>query len=614
LPKPMVGDRLGRFLSEHEITHLAVTPSVLASIGTRPLPALQCIVCAGEACPQELIDAWAPDRLFFNAYGPTEATIYATVSLCRRGAPVSIGKALNHIDTYILDDDLKSVPRGEIGELCLGGAGVAEKYLASEEESKRRFLILHRDGQLRQRIYRTGDLVRQEADGNLSFLGRSDNQIKIRGNRVELEEIEHSVQRVPGVSEVAVGIDKSAGAQELICFVVMAPGHTFDASVIAERLSVWLPSYMVPSHFVRLDAMPLTASGKKDRRSLVPKYRKLFTRRTLYVEPRNKIEAKLAIIWRKVLEIDNVSVYDSFASLGGDSLKSLVLIEEVERQFQVSVPPGYFGHISTIYRMAVQLADLAGLDANSRASAGRRLYRKLRNLKRHGWAGVQFKSGSLASTSSFDGFRSTRLYKQLRDLTNDWPGERYNAESLISSLGKRDASVDLFVCVQHQTEYLALSQHLGSAVRVHSMRSGHLVMDYIDANIERLASYYIEEIDQIKPQGKFVFAGICQGCTIAHAIAKKLQQRGEHVPLLVCIEAARPLPFDGNVAFFYSHESPLNPQRKGGFAKYDEILGGRYSVDFLPGEFGAAWDELYVQILTAKLQNRLEPFRGRLGS
>jgi UDP-N-acetylmuramate--L-alanine ligase len=106
-PKPMVGDRLGRFLYENNITHLAVTPAVLASIAPRPLPALQCIVCAGEACPQELVDIWSIDRLFFNAYGPTEATIYATVALCRRGTPVTIGKALNHINTYVFDKDLE---------------------------------------------------------------------------------------------------------------------------------------------------------------------------------------------------------------------------------------------------------------------------------------------------------------------------------------------------------------------------------------------------------------------------------------------------------------------------------------------------------------------------
>jgi hypothetical protein len=265
--------------------------------------------------------------------------------------------------------------------------------------------------------------------------------------------------------------------------------------------------------------------------------------------------------------------------------------------------------------MAVQLADLVPFESN-RQKVGRirssHIYRQLRNLKKVGWGGVQFKSGNL-NASNFDGFRSTRIYRQLRDLTAGWPGKRFNADSLIRSLGKGDAKVDFFVSVQMEEEYIALFQHLGKGFRVHSMRSGHLVMDYVDANIDRLASHYIEEIDQITPQGRLLIGGICQGGIIAHAIANKLRQRGDSVPLLVYVEAARPLPFDGSVAFFYSEESPLNPKRSGGFAKHDEILGDRYTVDVLPGEHGFAHCEPAVQILAARLQNRLEPFlRGSL--
>jgi UDP-N-acetylmuramate--L-alanine ligase len=578
-PKSMVGDRLGRFLDENEITHLAVTPSVLASIGAKSLPALRCIVCAGEACPQELVDTWAPNRHFFNAYGPTEATIYATVAQCRAGTKVTIGKALGHINTYVLGDDLKSVPDGEMGELCLGGGGVSDSYLDLEEETRQKFLMLHGDGKSIDRIYRTGDLVRRERDGNLAFLGRVDNQIKIRGNRIELEEIEHSVKRLTGVVDAAACIDESSGAKELVCFVVIKSDHDSDVRAIPERLSEWLPSYMVPSHFVRVDAIPLTASGKKDRRSLLPKCRARIVRRTEYAAPRNEIEQKLAAIWKSLLEAESeVGMYDSFASLGGDSLKSLMLIEEVEQYFGVMAPPGYFGGISTVYRMAVQIADL------------------LWNNRNEAVCGSEF--------------RSSRIYKQLRDLTAGWVGVRVNEASLISSLGKQDAICDLFVCVQDEAEFVALSRHIHQAVRTHCMRSGHLVMDYTGENIERLAAYYLEEIEQIEPKGKLVIVGICQGSNIAHAVANKLRQRGADVAMLVCIEQARPLPFDGNVAFFYADESPLNPRTKGGFARYDGLYGTRYSVDFVPGEHGLVCKEPSVRFLAAKLENRLAPFLG----
>jgi hypothetical protein len=209
--------------------------------------------------------------------------------------------------------------------------------------------------------------------------------------------------------------------------------------------------------------------------------------------------------------------------------------------------------------------------------------------------------------SNREGFRSTRIYNQLREMTSGWPGKRLAVDGLINFLGDRNAVVDLFVCLQVEEEYVALSRHLGRGFRVHAMRSGFLVMDYNDSNVERLASHYVDEIDQIKPSGKMVIAGVCQGCTIAHAVAGQLRSRGHSIPLLALIEASRPLPFDGNVAFFYSEDSPINPKKNGGFVRHDEILGGRFSVDFLPGHHGTACIEPFVQILAAKMKTRLEP-------
>ena len=603
--KPLVGDQLGRFLDENAITHMAVTPSVLSSVRVRSLPALKCIICAGEACPQGLVDSWAPGRRFFNAYGPTEATIYATAALCEGGVPVTIGKALNHVDTYVLDEDLKPVPAGEIGELCLGGVGVTDGYLNSEEETKRRFRTLDDGDKRARRIYRSGDLVKHDADRNLLFLGRIDNQIKIRGNRIELEEIEHSVQRAPGIVEAAVCIHGAAPAQELVCFVVPEPGRPFDDKVLTEQLAAWLPGYMLPSRFVPIEEIPHTASGKKDRRSLLTKNRKLLISKVGYVPPRIKIEAELADIWKSVLETnDDVGMYDQFAQLGGDSLKSLMLVLEIEQRFKVSIPPGYFGRISTVGRMAVQFADLVWTE--SKVPLRSRLYRQLRTfVKKQGWTRLQF--GELFGVPNREGFRSTRIYNQLREMTSGWPGKRLSVDGLINFLGDRNAVVDLFVCLQVEEEYVALSRHLGKGFRVHAMRSGYLVMDYSDSNVERLASHYVDEIDQIKPSGKLVVAGVCQGCTIAHAVARQLRNKGHSVPLLALIEAARPLPFDGNVAFFYSEDSPINPKRSGGFGRHDEILGGRFSVDFLPGQHGSACIEPFVQILASQMKNRLEP-------
>lgn len=282
-----------------------------------------------------------------------------------------------------------------------------------------------------------------------------------------------------------------------------------------------------------------------------------------------------------------------------------MLIEEVEQQFSVAVPPGYFGRISAIYRMAVQLADLLWTNDRTSEERFRRSWADKQLSALADQSGVRAGNAKLVSLPATSEFRSSRIYKELRDLTNYWPGRRVDKGSLISSLGDQDAIYDLFVCLQLEAEFVALSRWLGKAFRVHCMRSGHLVMDYVEKNVEQLVSHYMEEIEQISPPGKVLIAGICQGGTIAHVIASRLRQRGEDIPPLVCIEQARPLPFDGNVAFFYSEEDPLNPKNKGGFAKFDELYRDRYSVDFVPGPHGIAADELQARILATKLQYRL---------
>jgi UDP-N-acetylmuramate--L-alanine ligase len=297
--QPLIGDRLADFIEMSEITHVCVTPSVLASMPFRLLPDLRCIMSCGEACPQELVDAWAEGRRFFNVYGPTEATIYATVAQCRPGQKVTIGKAMAHINAYVLDQDLKLLEPDETGELYLGGIGVAKGYINLAEESLGRFFALQQEGRPVDWIYRTGDVVKLDLDGNLMFLGRVDNQVKLRGNRIELEEVEHSIRRLPCVLDAAVCVDEYMGSKELICFVVSDGHDDLDLPGIRDRLSEWLPGYMLPAHFVRVDAVPLTSSGKKDRRSLLAKHRHKIVRRARYVSAPREID--LAAVWKDFL-------------------------------------------------------------------------------------------------------------------------------------------------------------------------------------------------------------------------------------------------------------------------------------------------------------------------
>lgn len=294
--KPLFGERLTDFIQDNRVTHVALTPSVLASLPPRnPLLELECIICAGEACSQDLVDLWAPRRAFFNVYGPTEATIYATAARCRPGAKVTIGKALKHINTYVLGPNRELLGPSEAGELHLGGLGVAKEYIDLERESTEKFFALKLQDGRSDWVYRTGDLAQLEADGDLLFLGRLDNQIKLRGNRIELEEVEHSIRRIIGGMEAVVCVDESLTSKQLICFVV-AQGHDdLDETAMRERLAEWLPGYMLPSRFVRIDEVPLTSSGKKDRQLLLSNYRD--AARRMSESPRPVARISLSSVW-----------------------------------------------------------------------------------------------------------------------------------------------------------------------------------------------------------------------------------------------------------------------------------------------------------------------------
>ena len=580
--KPLIGERLGEFIEQNAITHIAITPTVLTTLSWHPLPSLRCIISAGEACPQTLIDRWAPDREFFNAYGPTEATVYATVARCPAGAEVTIGKPLPNVIARVLDADLCDLGCGKEGELYLGGAGVVSGYIDLEAETRERFIDWSDRPGLTERLYRTGDTVRQHIDGSLTYLGRIDSQIKILGNRVELEEIEQTIMRHTSIIDVAVSFDERAGFRELICFPVMNSEDEFDWATVRDRLSKWLPAYMIPSVCVPVNEITLTVSGKKDRRSLLSSYRRKTVQRAEYSGPRNDLEAKVAAIWKSLLGAEtDIGVDENFAWLGGDSLKGLQLVMEIEKAFGIRVPPGYFGGFTTIQRMSVQIADLL-------------------------WTYDE------QADDAATGFRSSRVYKQLRDITTGWNGSRASSDSIIVSSGSTTHVYDLFLCVQMEEELHSIATHLGPSFRVHAMRSGHMVMDYTPEATNALCEHYIEELEKIRPTGKLLIGGICQGGLIAAAMANLIRERGYDIHLLILMEQSQLIPYEGEIAFFYSEDSFVNPYRRfsSGLARYDEIYGSRYSLDLVPGIHGNIHAPPNVQMLVPKLQARLAGLPG----
>nr|WP_272864948.1 non-ribosomal peptide synthetase [Mycobacteroides abscessus] len=315
-------DDLHELLISEKVSVLCQTPSAAGMLSPERLESTTLIV-AGEACPPELVDRWATSgRTMINAYGPTEATIYAAMSgpLTPGSGVAPIGSPVPGAALFVLDKWLRPAPEGVVGELYVAGNGVAPGYAHRSGLTASRFLACPFGGP-GSRMYRTGDLVQWGEDGQLQYLGRADEQVKIRGYRIELGEIQAALARLDGVEQaVVIAREDRPGDKRLVGYIMGTADPVEARSALAERL----PAYMVPAAVVVLDALPLTVNGKLDKRALpAPEYRSVGTD---YRAPSGPVEKILADIYAQVLGVDRVGVDESFFDLGGDSILSMQVV------------------------------------------------------------------------------------------------------------------------------------------------------------------------------------------------------------------------------------------------------------------------------------------------
>ncbi|MCS0600877.1 amino acid adenylation domain-containing protein [Streptomyces sp. LP11] len=346
----LYGPGLGDFLADTRISHITLPPSVLAMVPERELPYLETIVCAGEALPQQLVDRWAPGRAMFNAYGPTETTVWASVSRTREGGgkPV-IGRAIDGVRLYVLDESLRPVPAGEPGELVVGGAGVARGYIGRPVLTAERF-VADPDAP-GERAYRTGDLVRMTPDGELDFLGRIDQQVKLNGFRIEPDEIAGVLREHPAVRDVAVVVARVGDEDRLVGYVVAPSAEPLE---LREFAAGRLPHFMVPS-VALIDRLPLLPNGKLDRAALPALDRASLGLGGGGTGARTETERRLAEIVAGFLGIDGVGVDDDFFLLGGHSLLAGRLAARVRSEFRTELPISSIYEQRTVARMAAEL-------------------------------------------------------------------------------------------------------------------------------------------------------------------------------------------------------------------------------------------------------------------
>jgi amino acid adenylation domain-containing protein/non-ribosomal peptide synthase protein (TIGR01720 family) len=336
-------------LVTEQVNVLTQTPSAAAALTPRGLGPVT-VLLGGEACPADVVDRWAPGRVVINAYGPTEATVYAAMSapLTAGTAVVPIGAPVSTAALFVLDGWLRPVPAGVIGELYVAGAGVACGYLGRAELTAAQFIACPY-GERGARMYRTGDLVRWRADGQLDYLGRADGQVKIRGYRVELGEIQTVLAGLDGVEQAVVTTREDApGTKRLVGYFT----GTADAGALRGALTERLPAYMVPAALVALDALPLTPNGKLDTRALpAPGYRDV----DHYRAPATAIEEILAGIYAQVLGVEQVGIDDSFFDLGGDSLSAMRLIDVINSGLDAGLQVHTLFDAPTIARLAPRI-------------------------------------------------------------------------------------------------------------------------------------------------------------------------------------------------------------------------------------------------------------------
>ena len=326
------GPDLLAWLQHERITVFCPPPTLLRATGCKDprttLPDLRLLYVGGEALPEDVADLWSAGRRLENGYGPTECSVTATRCTVQASAPITIGRPVRGNTAVVLDDELRAVPYGEVGELCLGGAGVARGYRNNEQQTAERFVQHPEHG----RIYRTGDLVRQDAQGNLVYLGRRDTQVKVRGHRIELEQIETRLAELPGVREAVCAVQGEGSRKSIVGFVVPSdPAAPPDLEALRNQLVVLLPAPMVPTKLGLLEALPKSVGGKLDRKRL-PKL-ELSSR----LDNSEELEGMAAILagrFAKVLgftsEAGTASGVgldsDFFLELGGDSLAAAELV------------------------------------------------------------------------------------------------------------------------------------------------------------------------------------------------------------------------------------------------------------------------------------------------
>ncbi len=494
---------LAKLIDSQQITTLHFVPSMLEIFlevaDIKSCSSLRQVFCSGEALSinlQQRFFALLKAQLH-NLYGPTEAAIDVTYWHCQPSTQhksVPIGRPIANTQTYILNPDLQPVPIGVAGELYLGGVQLARGYLNRPELTAQKFIENpFVDDYQSPLLYKTGDLARYLPDGNIEYLGRLDNQVKIRGNRIELGEIESVLTQHHQVRETLVmaredikGVKRSSteGNRHLVAYIVSGKSQPSITS-LREFIQSQLPDYMIPSAFVFLSQLPLTANGKVNRRALPAPDISSLNQSDNFIAPRDNIEQTLAEIWSEILGINPVGVKDNFFELGGHSLLAINLMAKIQRRFDKQLP------LSTLF--------------------------------------------------------TNRTVEDLAKLIREQKQEKASSLVPIQTQGNKQP----FFCVHpaggHVLCYQELSDFLGKDQPFYGLQAqGFNQGEKVFTKVEDMAEFYVKNIQEFQPEGALKIGGWSFGGVVALEMAQQLLQQGREVSLLAILDSWVPILIDSN--------------------------------------------------------------------
>ncbi len=490
------GIKLAQLLETSQATFMQATPAtwqlLLAAGWSAQGQSSLKVLCGGEALSPQLARELAPKvASLWNMYGPTEATVWATVYevkaadllITSQRSAISVGRPIANTQTYILDSFLQPVPIGVRGELYIGGVQLAKGYLNRPDLTTEKFISHPFSDQPHARLYRTGDLARYLPTGDIEYISRIDNQVKIRGYRIELGEIEVVLATHPAVRQNAVVVREDLpGDKRLVAYLVSDEQDNVAVKDLRDFLSQTLPSYMIPSAFVMLAALPLTPNGKIDRRSLPVPVIDRSQSSIAFIEPRNQLEESIAQIWQQVLGIEQISIHDNFFELGGNSLIAVQLLTKLGNIFGQNLPLATFLNAQTIEQLAAVLQE------------------------------------------------------QEKPVAFSW-----SPLVPIQTDGQKPPLFLIHAVWGNVLFYRKLVNYLEPDQPVYGLQAQGLDGEnHPLTSILEMAANYIKEIQKVQPQGPYYLGGFSFGAEVAFEIAQQLLTQGHKTSLLAILDAVAP--------------------------------------------------------------------------